>query len=91
MKAKLQPVEVTWHDATSEGGWNSLKEYRARPLAKCRTLGFLSRYDRRAIQVVQTRSPAKPKDGQKPNLDEERVVDCMTIPRQWATRVRVLR
>lgn len=94
LKARLQPVEVTWHDAASEGGWRDLKDYRSTPLVQCRTVGFLSRYDKKSIQVVHTRSTPRRQDvsgGKKPTLDQERVVDSMTIPRQWAIRVRALR
>ena len=92
LKAKLQPVEVLWNDATSEGGWRSVKDHRATRLVPCRTLGFLTRWDTKVVQVIQTRSVSKkPQLGEKQNLGDVRGTDSMTIPREWAIRVRVLR
>ena len=91
LKAKLQRVEVTWKDATSDGGWSDVKNYRTKSTPECKTIGYLSRYDHEVIQLVQTRVVPPRTLTPKPTFDEQRVTDSLTIPRQWAIRVRIVR
>lgn len=76
---QLQLFKVSWWDAASSGGWDSLEYYRSKTSLECTTVGFLTKNTRKEIQLVQTIS----KSGN--------MTDCMTIPKGWIRKVRKLR
>ena len=75
-------VEVTWHDAHSDGGgWGDADVVASAVIAPyvVRSVGFLIGSDKRGVVVAQSRAELS-----------GRVTDTMTIPRGMVRRVRRL-
>lgn len=76
---KLPVVAVTWCDAASGGGWNSVEEYRkSKGILESVSVGMLIANDKRHIQLVQSIS------------ENNTVADSIAIPKNMIKHVRVL-
>ena len=70
---KLPRVCVRWYDASSGGGWDSLKAYRERNCPACETMGYLLKVTKDSVTIGQTIS------------NSGNLLDSIAIPRGWIT------
>lgn len=80
-----KPVEVTWYDSSSDGGWASADETLSRARAlPCTSVGYLLKHDEAQVVIAQSHSPEEPRRS-------ELWADSLTIPAAVVTEVRSLR
>ena len=74
-------VEVSWYDAHSTSGWDTIAEYQATgdTVLIVRTVGFLLRRTATALVILQTIT-----------TDATEGADAITIPRCMVHRIRYL-
>lgn len=85
MKAELQPVEIRWVDAANMHGWQRRDELEGDDgTAEVRTIGYLSRYSAKVVQVVQSRHVSDAKYVM-------RVSETITIPRGCVRKITPIR
>ncbi len=76
---KLRMVEVEWVDSCSLSGWRDVEEHREHNgIAKCATVGYLLRSNRKEVTVVQSWN------------DNEGAHSSMSIPRCAVKKIRYL-
>jgi len=85
MKAELQPVEVRWVDSAVSRGWHKRTDLNDDAgTTEIRTVGFLTRCDRVAVQVSQSR-----------HITDEKyamfVGEVLTIPRGCVRKITAIR
>jgi hypothetical protein len=76
---RTMPVIVEWEDSASSGRWGTRDDYHKKAkssLGPIRSVGWLNRSDRTAVQLLQSQSAA--------NGD---VADAVTIPRGCVRRI----
>lgn len=72
---KFPLVEVTWHDAAGETGWQDLYEAQQANLVVCITTGYLIKKDRRKVVIASSLNAST------------RVEHTTTIPRTWVVEI----
>lgn len=77
---KFPLVEVVWHDAAGNTGWESLYDAQQADIIVCITLGYLIKKDRRKIVIASSI-----------RKDSERVEHTTTIPRTWVVKITPLK
>ena len=73
---KFPLVEVTWHDAAGETGWETLYDAQQADIIVCVTLGYLIKKDRRRVVIASSIRD-----------DGARVEHTTTIPRTWVVKI----
>ncbi len=76
---KAPLVEVIWHDAAGETGWESLHSAQQADIIVCTTLGYLIKKDRRRVVIASSIRE-----------DITRVEHTTTIPRTWVVKITPL-
>ena len=77
---KFPLVEVVWHDAAGETGWESLYDAQQADIVECTTLGYLIKKDRRRVVIASSLRG-----------DGARVEHTTTIPRTWVVEITHLK
>ena len=76
---KFPLVEVVWHDAAGETGWEDLYEAQQADVVVCTTTGYMIKKDRRKVIIASSLSG-----------DSTRVDHTTTIPRTWVVKITPL-
>ena len=71
--------EIEWDDAASDSKWAEIRYHQEGGVANCRTVGYLTAYEKTHIQVAQSLSSLG------------HAADSMCIPRGCVTRIRKVR
>lgn len=87
MKAQLQAVEIEWMDSATISGWNRPSEYtQLSGLSPCVSVGYLTKYTRTEVQIVQSRHDLVKAPGTSDWYGEG-----LSIPRSCVKKVRTLK
>lgn len=76
---KFPLVEVVWHDAAGETGWEALYDAQQSDIIVCLTTGYLIKKDRRRVVIASSL-----------RQDGARVEHTTTIPRTWVVKITPL-
>jgi len=78
MKRKLPLVILEWHDAVTEGGWVSSKDYEPKTVLVTSVGWLLSETDHH-ISIIGSYN------------SEKDFSDITTVPKQWLIKQKILR